>query len=174
MADETALFESSIEEAALDDAAVVEQVVLGRLVPRDSKILFAGVSHGGFLSLVMAARRPGVTRGVINFVGGWFSVRDDYPPELNRKRLRLQTDRLAVLGRATPSPTLWVYAARDPYYDEAVTRQFFESFTGSGGKADYFLVQSPAHTVAGDSALWQQQVDVFLKRLDAPVAGAPH
>jgi pimeloyl-ACP methyl ester carboxylesterase len=177
LADETALFASGLDEGALDDAAVIEQVVLGKLVPGNSKILFAGNSRGGFLSLVMAARRPEVTKGVINFVGGWFSVRDDYPPELNRMRLKLQTDRLASLAGATFAPTLWIYAARDPYYDEAVTRQFFESFTGAGGKGDYFYVQSHAlpmgHSVGTDSALWQQRVDAFLNGLDAPVVRAP-
>ena len=52
----------------------------GRLAPKDSKVVFAGVSRGGFLSLTMAARRPEVAKGVLSFVGGWFSVRDDYRP----------------------------------------------------------------------------------------------
>lgn len=171
LVDDSALFASGLDEAALDVAAVIEQVVLGKLVPGDSKILFAGNSRGGFLSIVMAARRPEVTRGVINFVGGWMSVRDDFPPELNRKRLKLQTDRLGWVARAITAPTLWVYAARDPFYDETVTRQFFESFTAAGGKGDYFYVQSHTlpigHSVATDSALWQQRVDVFLDGLDA-------
>lgn len=157
---------------------MIEQVVLGKLVPMDSKILFAGISRGGFLSLVMAARRPEMTKGVINFVGGWFSVREDYPPELNGKRLKLQTDRLASLAAAIAAPTLWIYAVRDPFYDEGVPRQFFESFTAAGGKGDYLYIQShtlpTGHSVATDLALWQQPVDEFLNGLDAPVARTVH
>ena len=137
IADETALFEPGLEEAAADTMAVLDQVVLGRLAPRDSKVVFAGVSRGGFLSLLMAARRPAVAKGVLSFVGGWFSVRDDYPPELNRKRLALQRERLASAAKTVRVPTLWVYAARDPFYSGAVSRQLFEAFTGAGGNGRY-------------------------------------
>ena len=173
IADETALFEPGLEEAVADSTAVLDQVVLGRLVPRDSKVVFAGVSRGGFLSLVMAARRPEVAKGVLSFVGGWFSVRDDYGPELNQKRLALQRDRLAAAARTVRVPTLWVYAARDPFYSDAVSRQLFDAFTGGGGNGRYHYVEAhtlpSGHAVATDATLWQQEAGDFLAALDRPV-----
>ncbi len=172
MADETALFDSGLDQAALDNSVVIDQVVFAKLVPRESKILFAGISRGGFLSLEMAARRPTATKGVINFVGGWFSVRHDYPPELNEQRLALETKRLASIARTTGAPTLWIYAARDPFYEdtEPITRRLFDSFVAAGGKGDYFFVASHTlpmgHLVATDAKLWDQRVDAFLEALD--------
>jgi pimeloyl-ACP methyl ester carboxylesterase len=169
IADETALFEPGLAEATADSDAVLDQVVLGRLVPKDSKVVFAGVSRGGFLSLVMAARRPGTTKGVLSFVGGWFSVRDDYGPELNQKRLALQRDRLAAAAKTVHVPTLWVYAARDPFYSSAVSRQLFEAFTGAGGNGRYHYVEThtlpSGHAVATDATLWQQEAGAFLETL---------
>ena len=42
------LFESGLEEAVLDTSAVIDQNILGGLVPRDSRLLLAGQSRGGF------------------------------------------------------------------------------------------------------------------------------
>jgi pimeloyl-ACP methyl ester carboxylesterase len=172
IADETALFEPGLEEAAADNTAVLDQLVLGRLVPKDSKVVFAGISRGGFLSLVMAARRPEVAKGVVSFVGGWFSVRDDYSPELNQKRLALQRHRLASAARTVRVPTLWVHAARDPFYSDAVSRQLFEAFTGAGGNGRYHYVEAhtlaSGHAVATDATLWAQQAGDFLAALDRP------
>jgi pimeloyl-ACP methyl ester carboxylesterase len=157
-----------------DSAAVLEQVVIGRLVPPKAKVLFAGVSRGGFLSLVLAARRPDVAKGVLSFVGGWFSVRDDYPPDLNVKRLALQRDRLASVAKTLRLPTLWVYAARDPFYSEAVTRQLFDAFSEAGGKGRYYQVAThtlaSGHAVATDASLWQDEANAFLASLDGPAA----
>jgi pimeloyl-ACP methyl ester carboxylesterase len=176
IADETALFEPGLEEAVADSTAALDQLVLGRLVPRDSKVVFAGVSRGGFLSLMMAARRPEVAKAVLSFVGGWFSVRDDYSAELNQQRLALQRDRLAAAAKAVRVPTLWVHAARDPFYSGAVTRQLFEAFTGAGGDGRYHHVEThtltSGHAVATDATLWSQEAGDFLAALDRP-APAP-
>jgi pimeloyl-ACP methyl ester carboxylesterase len=170
--EETALFGSGLAEAEADTSAVIDQVVLGRLIPRDGKILFSGISRGGFLSLVMAARRPDLAKGVVNFVGGWFSVRDDYAAELNQARLKLQTDRLASLAKEVRVPTLWIYAARDPFYSGGVTRQFFDAFTAAGGKGEYLFVEShtlpSGHAVATDATLWRPSAETFLAGLPAP------
>lgn len=172
IADETALFDPGIEEAYADNAAVLDQVVLGRLVPKDAKVLFAGISRGGFLSFVTAARRPDHTKAVLSFAGGWFSVRDDYPAEVNAKRLTLQRERLASLAKTLRAPTLWIHAARDPFYTDAVTRGFFDAFAGAGGRGRYHFVEThtlpSGHAVATEPALWQQEADAFLASLDGP------
>jgi pimeloyl-ACP methyl ester carboxylesterase len=173
IADETALFEPGLEEAVADDEAVLDQVVLGRLAPRDAKVIFAGISRGGFLSLVMAARRPELAKGVVSFVGGWFSVRDDYPAELNEKRAALQRERIASLPKASRAPALWIHAARDPFYSGAVTRRLFDAFTSAGGNGRYHYVEThtlaSGHAVATDARLWQEEAAAFLATLDGPI-----
>ena len=37
------------------------------------RVVIAGQSRGGILSVAYAAERPGVVRAVINFAGGWTS-----------------------------------------------------------------------------------------------------
>jgi dienelactone hydrolase len=41
------------------------------------RVLVAGQSRGGILSVAYGAERPGTVRGVINFAGGWTSQRCD-------------------------------------------------------------------------------------------------
>jgi len=53
LAQQIAMTHRSLREATLDTEAVIDQVV-GRLVPAGSKIILAGNSRGGFLSLMMA------------------------------------------------------------------------------------------------------------------------
>lgn len=48
LADETSLFASGLDDADAALMTLTEQVVLGRLVARDAKVLLAGVSRGAF------------------------------------------------------------------------------------------------------------------------------
>jgi hypothetical protein len=43
------------------------------------------------------------------------------------------------LSFAVRVPSLWVYASRDPFYSEAVTRGMFDSFVQDGGAGKYYL-----------------------------------
>ncbi|HEX2464725.1 MAG TPA: hypothetical protein VHR17_08865 [Thermoanaerobaculia bacterium] len=163
------LFESGLAEAVLDTSAVIDQNILGGLVPRDSRLLLAGQSRGGFLSLVMAAERPALVSGVVNFVGGWLSINDLWSAEDNEKALKLQLDRLSTIGARVRAPTVWLYAARDPFYAESTTRRFYRAFTEAGGKGEYFFVPThtlkSGHELGSNPSLWERAVDEFLKSL---------
>lgn len=133
LGEQTLMLDRTLAEATLDTAAVIDQVILGRLVPRDSRLLLVGVSRGGLLSLVMAGLRPKQVGGVVNFVGGWLSVSDKYPEADNQRRLSSQLARFTEAGRRSRAPSLWIYAARDELYEEATTREFFRVFREAGG-----------------------------------------
>jgi len=171
LADQTAMTERSLREASLDTAAVIDQVIVGKLARREPKILLAGVSRGGFLSLMVAAQRPRQVKGVVNFVGGWHSVSDKYPARDNEARLAAHTTRLAEAARQSAAPSIWIYAARDPFYAEATTRQFFRAYQEGGGRGEYVFVADHSlpngHTVASSLPLWEAAVDGFLKKLDS-------
>ncbi|MFL6229404.1 MAG: alpha/beta hydrolase family protein [Pyrinomonadaceae bacterium] len=171
LAEQAALTDRGLREAILDSNAVIDQLILGRLVSRQAKILLGGISRGGFLSLMIAGERPALVKGVINFVGGWLSVSDKYPPADNKLRLDAQTVLLKRAGKRATSPTVWIYAARDPYYAEATSRgEFFRTWREAGGQGEYFYVTEHSlpigHDVATNAALWESTVDDFLKRID--------
>jgi pimeloyl-ACP methyl ester carboxylesterase len=176
-ADQVALTARAIREASLDNFAVIDQLVLGKLVPPGSRIVLAGHSRGGFLLLVMAADRPGLVKGVINFAGGWHGVNDrmsaaDYEP-----RIKEQTVRLKDAARKVTVPTIWIYADRDVFYNEPARQEMLRAWRDGGGKAEYIFFaehQLPnPHAVHSAPALWGKQLDAFLKALDAPDSGKP-
>ena len=167
--DNRALTMGALQEASGDLDAVMEQLVLDRLVPRSSKVLLSGVSRGGFLSVYYAGKRPAQVSGAINFVGGWLSVSEEWPPKENAERLELQERLLGRTGAKLAAPTLWVYGARDPFYSEATTRRWFKAFVDSGGKGEYFFIKEHnlehGHQVANSLALWEAAADRYLKSL---------
>ena len=171
LARQTAMMERSLREAMLDTSAVIDQIVVRRLMPRDGKLLLVGVSRGGFLSLMIASERPQQVKGIVNFVGGWLSVSPKYPDADNALRLKAQAERLTQAGKGRAAPSVWVYAARDPLYDEATTREFFRAYREAGGRGEYVFVRDhplpSGHNVASALPLWQSAVDGFLKNVDA-------
>lgn len=106
-----ALGKRGVDEALRDVDAVLDQVVIDKLAPRGSRILFVGVSRGGFLSLLLAARRPQLASAVISFAGGWFRVGDDQAAVERDDRMTFQTEQLARAARTVSVPSLWIYAA---------------------------------------------------------------
>lgn len=117
----------------------------------------------------MAAERPEITRGVVNFVGGWLSVNDSWPVEENAVRIELQNRLFRSIGTRARAPTLWIYASRDPNYSETTTRGFFSQFQQGGGLGDYVFVSEHTlpigHLVASDPKLWEKSAGAFLDGL---------
>jgi pimeloyl-ACP methyl ester carboxylesterase len=163
------LAEPGIAEAIKDSNAVIDQVIEGKEVPRGSKIILAGISRGGFLSLRLAAERPELTRGVVNFVGGWLSISNRWPAQENAARVELENRLFRSIGYRARAPSLWIYASRDPFYSEKTTRDFFAEFKTGGGTGRYFYVADHSlrigHMVAADPKLWDKAVGSFLDNL---------
>jgi pimeloyl-ACP methyl ester carboxylesterase len=169
-ADQVTLGERGIREALLDTNAVIQQLILGRVVPRQSKILLAGHSRGGFLSLILAGERPTLIKGVINFAGGWYGVTDRLTSAENQRRLDDQKARLTRAANSAGAPTIWFYAARDPLYKDGVPQDQLRYWQEAGGHAEFvFITQHSlpnAHLALSDLRLWEQQADAFLKTIE--------
>jgi dienelactone hydrolase len=163
--------EAGLGAAIADSTAVLDQVVFGRLVPKDAKVLYSGYSRGGFLSLALAARRPDSARAVISFAGGWMALNEGLPAETRQTRVALQSERLAGYAKAMRAPALWIYAARDPFYDAAAPRQLFDAFKGAGGQGEFVFIDThtlpTGHAVASDARLWRSAVEAFLAGVEA-------
>jgi dienelactone hydrolase len=125
------------------------------------RVLVAGQSRGGILSVAYAAKRPDTVRGVINFAGGWTSQRCD-----ERGRGFNQAT-FAAAGSRTRIPMLWLYAEEDSYYSAAWIRRYHEAFAGAGGVATFYLFPAfggDGHRLVDRVQLWKAPVDDFLRR----------
>ena len=170
VADQVALGERGIREALLDTDAVIRQLILGRLVARESKILLVGHSRGGLLSLILAGERPALIKGVVNFAGTWYGVTDRLTPAENRQRLDDLKARLERAAKRAGAPTIWFYAARDIFFKEGVPQELHRYWQEAGGRAEFvFIAQHSlpsAHQAISEPSLWGQQVDAFLKAIE--------
>ncbi len=170
VAEQTALLERQQREALLDSNAVIDRLILGRIAPRQSKMLFAGISRGGFLSLILAGERPELAKGVVNFVGGWIGVTDRLTAQDIQQRMEKQKAMLGRAAKRTGAASIWFYAARDPYYKEGVPQELHRYWLDAGGRAEFVYIDdptlTPGHAIAPQAALWERQVDAFLQSVD--------
>jgi len=168
--------EAGIKGAIADTDAVLDQVVFGRLVPTGSKVVLAGTSRGGFLSVLMAAERPDQVAAVIVFVGGWLSITTKWSTAENTERMNVQHRLLEAAGCRAAAPTLWIYGAGDPYYSEATSRAFFAAFLEGGGAGEYVFIanhhQKDGHSIAGELTQWQLPVEQYLQSSASPANSA--
>jgi pimeloyl-ACP methyl ester carboxylesterase len=144
-------------------------LILGRLVPKESKILLVGHSRGGFLSLMMAGERPTLIKGVINFAGAWHAVTDRLDATDIELRIRAQKTMLTKQAKLAKAPTMWLYAARDPNYKDGFPQELYRTWEEAGGQGEfvYFAEHSlpMPHLAYQNPGLWTRQVDAFLKRV---------
>ena len=170
--DQVAVGERAMKEALADTNAVIDQLILGKLATKDATIIAAGISRGGFLSLVLAGERPKLVEGVVNFVGGWYGVTDKLTEAVKNQRMDDQKVRLERAAKKYTGPSVWFYAARDPFYNEAVVREFHRYWTDAGGKGEFVYIDDhtlpSGHVVATNQALWGKQVQALLDKIAAP------
>lgn len=130
------------------------------------KMIMGGISRGGILSVVYAAERPGVIRGVINFVGGWTGDGCDRYGNFNEQTFY-------QAGRRARIPTLWLYAENDRYYTPTSIRTYHKAFVQAGGDVAFHLFPAfggDGHGLANQVDLWRGPVEEFLGRLGVVTA----
>lgn len=160
----------ALHEALLDSYAVIDQLVYGRLAPRDSKIVFAGHSRGGYLSLVLAGERASQAAGVVNFSGGWQGANDNVPAEEFRRRVYVQTGQLTRAAKQATVPTIWIYADRDPFYNEALRQALLSAWRDAGGRAEYLFIAEhtlpTGHGTPQGVTYWRAKVDEYMQGIE--------
>lgn len=143
--------------------------ILGRLIARESRILLAGHSRGGFLSLILAGERPTIIKGVVNFAGGWYGVTDKLTAVENQQRMEDYKARLMRAAKRASAPTIWFYAVRDPFYKDGVPQELHRYWQDAGGGAEFVFIARHslpnAHLALSDPKVWEQQADAFLKTI---------
>jgi dienelactone hydrolase len=146
-------------ERALEDAQVLTGFALTMSDVDPDRLLLGGISRGGILAAAHAQLRPGVYRGVINFVGGWLGEGCADAEDVNR----------STFERAAPqpSPVLWLYGENDPFYSAAHTRANFDAFLAAGGTGVFRLYrrsdpQASGHFIINEPPLWSADLETFV------------
>jgi Dienelactone hydrolase and related enzymes len=146
---------------ALDDLDAVVSYMRRREDVDGGRILVAGQSRGGILSIAYAGQQPHGVVGGINFSGGWIAecgMIEDFNREV-----------FARAGGSAVAPTLWLYAENDSILDPAAIRRWHDSFTGAGGEAQLYLFapldNGDGHHLFDHPAVWRSAVDAFLHQL---------
>ena len=145
-------------ERALEDLDAAVDWLRNRADVDATRLLAAGASRGGVLSLVHLARRPDVYLGAVNFVGGWLGEGCGDYLDVNRT--------LFVAGAAFPDDSIWLYANNDSFYSIAHSEANFVAFTNAGGLATFNVYTRAAglngHFLTNDPPLWSSDVEAYI------------
>lgn len=148
-------------DRALADLDAAVDYLRSRADVDTTRMIAAGTSRGGILSLAHVARRPDVHRGAINFVGGWLGEGCGDFAAVNRT--------LFQQGAGFPGPTLWLYAQNDSFYSLAHSQANFTAYTNAGGLGTFETYTRAAglngHFLHNDAALWGADVVDYLAQI---------
>jgi dienelactone hydrolase len=155
----TAVVDAGMSSALGDLDGVLDHLLQQAYVDGD-RLLMAGQSRGGYLSVVYASRgrHRDRLRAVVNFAGGWTGQRcgDRNSPGY------------ADAGRRSRLPMLWLYAEGDSYYSAFAIRGYFEAFEKAGGNGRLVLfggLPGNGHRLVDFVPVWKPDADRFLESL---------
>ena len=143
--------------------ALTNHIVRERYVDQQM-IVVGGVSTGGYLSLLHAAKRPDLYRGVVNISGTWMGKGCGVSARRRGHR--------EVITRSKPFPgeTLWLYTRGDQvasFKQAQADAQIYESL---GGRAT-LVSRGPdviGHNLIFAPYYWRSQATAYLERLGLP------
>lgn len=146
-------------ERALDDLDAATDWLRNRSDVDATRMIVAGTSRGGILSVVHLARRSDVYIGAINFVGGWLGEGCGDAVDVNQT--------LFVEGAAFPNASIWLYANNDSFYSISHSQANFDAFSNAGGQASFNVYTRAAglngHFLGNDPALWGADVEAYIQ-----------
>jgi dienelactone hydrolase len=151
--------EAGVSSGLADLDGVLDHLLQQAWVDGD-RLLMAGQSRGGYLSVVYAARgrHRARLRAVVNFAGGWTGQRCG----------DLNSPGFADAGRRARLPTLWLYGEGDSYYPASAIRGYFAAFEQAGGTGRLHLfggVPRDGHRLVDFVPAWKPDADRFLESL---------
>jgi len=126
------------EKAAADDVMTAYTYARGLPYVDPSRMVLAGQSAGGMVSLFTAGTRaPQGLVAVLSFAGGRGGDPETSPgvPCAVEPIAKV----LDSLGKQTRVPVLFNYAENDLFFSPRITRQWFDRYTAGGANAEYIL-----------------------------------
>jgi dienelactone hydrolase len=144
-----------------DIEAAMDAILTMAFVDRH-RVVIAGQSRGGILSVAYAGQHPQQVKGVINFVGGWVGA--------GCRTASLINQALFTRGARYPGESLWLYADEDIFYPLAHSRENFAAFQAAGGIGTFheFPAGSAGHYLRRRADRWSAVVEAYLKRQGLP------
>ncbi len=125
------------------------------------RIVSAGFSRGGLLSIIHPVTRPGVYIGAVNFVGGWILEGCGDAQSVTRNSF--------LRGSAFPGESLWIYGVGDSFYSIAFSRGHFDAFIADGGAGTFLeYTRAPGldgHFIINDQDTWADELAAYLDAL---------
>ena len=146
-------------DSGVEDVAAVVDYMRAEPYVDPTRIVVAGASRGGMLSVVYAGRFPGTVAGVINFSGGWWA---DFNGGDTNIRL------FSEAAHATKVPMLWLYADSDSLFPPVHAEEYVEAFRTAGGDAQFVEIQGIAgegHPLFWWPDKWTEPVANYLENL---------
>lgn len=126
-----------------------------------SKALGVGISIGCAAMLDLAAQPGRPLKAIISISGGVYHY--SQVGIADAECSLFQTDlvrNFTRFGKDNPTPTLWMYAANDPYFGPDLVARMVAAYRSQGGNADY--VPLPAFGDNGHT-LYMQTANILLK-----------
>jgi pimeloyl-ACP methyl ester carboxylesterase len=155
--------ETGVASAVEDLDAVVDAMRAEPWVD-PARIIVAGISRGGLISVVYAARHPDKVAGVINFSGVWNGY------EANHRYF-------AAAGKTARVPELWLYAQNDFSVPLPQARKLFNAFRTNGGTGNFltfgtihgvpYSTVGNGHTLFEHVGMWRAAVAAYLRRISS-------
>jgi dienelactone hydrolase len=133
-----------------------------------------GISIGGASMLDLAARPDRPLTAAINISGGVYHYEKVGVPASDCERFQADLVRnMANFGKNNPTPTLWFYAANDPYFGPDLASKMVASYRSQGGQADFVALPpfgTNGHTLFKQTAnpLTKPKIDDFLRQNHLP------
>ncbi|WP_421991221.1 dienelactone hydrolase family protein [Roseococcus sp.] len=150
------------------DILTVTRAMQARADVARGPALVVGQSAGGWGALALSSLNPEEVGALVNFAGGRGGWRGGVANSVCRE------DRLIAAageyGRTARVPTLWIYAANDSFFDNALASRLIEAYRSGGGRAEFFAAPAfgrDGHGFffgRGGSAVWGPRVERFLRR----------
>ncbi len=163
-------FEHGEREAAADVLAAYRFAQkLPYADPR--RMILAGQSAGGIVSLYAATQSPPGLQAVLAFAAGRGA--DPYHPGVPCAAAGVGAI-FEEMGKLVRVPVLLYYAENDLFFGPATSRAWYASFEAGGGKAEFILqpaFEANGHFLFSDPAgvsLWMPRVEDFLRRHHIP------
>lgn len=142
---------------AIEDIDAVISHLHDRADVNRNRMIIAGVSRGGILSIACAGMRPQIFHGCISFNGGWLGAGCPSHAYVNPL--------LFERGASSGVSSLWLHGSRDQYYNTGHCRANFDRFISAGGHGK-FLIAPMGHALMFKPALWKEHVNRYLSDLD--------
>lgn len=139
-----------------------------------SVTLGVGVSIGGASMLDLAGRSNRPLTAVVNISGGVYHYAKVGVPASDCSLFQADLVRnFTDFGRNNPTPTLWLYAANDPYFGPDLAQRLLAGYRLEGGRVDFVGLppfENDGHTLYKQEAsvLTKPRIDDFLRRNHLP------